>query len=117
MQNCGICFANDFIHPEGTPSFCIYHSAFIILLTKASFYFVEDFVCQSAVLVQHGVGLAVQLLGDFPVFQGLGVDEHVQGSGLQSGLAAHSAAAGIGNSQPGALGGKHSHAVNGLAAH
>ena len=43
------------------------------------------------------------LLGNGAVLQGLGVDENVQGSGLQGSLAADGAAAGVGDGQAGDL--------------
>ena len=86
------------------------------LLTETGLDGIEDLISQIAVLVEHQVGLAVHVLSHFAVLQGLGVDEHVQRSSLQGSLAAHGAAAGIGNCQAGALLSEDSDVVDGLAA-
>ena len=67
---------------------------------------IKDLVSQGAVLVHHTQSLGVHLFCQSAILQGLGVDEHIQGSGLQGSLAADGAAAGVGDSQTGALSAK-----------
>ena len=72
---------------------------FINLHAEAGLDGIEDLVGDGAVLGHHAQSLGVHLLSDGTVAQGLGVDEDVQGSGLQGGLAADGAAAGVGDSR------------------
>ena len=85
-------------------------------LTEASLDGIENLIGHGAVLGKHTVCLGVHLLCHFPVLQALGVDEDVEGRSLQSSLAAHSTAAGIGNSQAAALGSENTDILNRLAA-
>ena len=70
---------------------------------EASLNGVEDLVSLGAVGSDHAQSLGVHLLSNLAVLQRLGVDEDVQRSSLQSSLADDGAAAGVGNSQAGAL--------------
>ena len=85
-------------------------------MTEERFDAIEDFIRLGDIGIQHTVGLVVHGLGSLPVFQALGVDEHIQRRSLQRCLAAHGGAAGIGHSQTAALGGKNGNAIQGLAA-